>query len=119
LRGIVLGSTILSWEITIEQMLTELSRFKQLLRPDERAAFNDLLAQCKLYATPAEIFASPVREMSLLFWEIFAHHRVGGGLLSRCPRASPARSGFLSYVQGGCTRQLLNTVTGAVIFNSD
>jgi hypothetical protein len=36
---------------------------------------DDLLAYCKLHAPVGEIFASPVREMSLLFWMIFAHHR--------------------------------------------
>jgi hypothetical protein len=55
------------WLVIVDQMLVELSRFNQLLRPDERAAFNDLLAQCKLYATAGEVFASPVWEMSLLF----------------------------------------------------
>jgi hypothetical protein len=63
------------WRIIVEEKLAELSRFKQLLRPDERAAFDDLLVQCRLYATGGEVFTSPVKEMSLLFWMIFAQHK--------------------------------------------
>jgi len=35
--------TRLPWRVAVEEKLVELSRFNQLLRPDERAAFNDLL----------------------------------------------------------------------------
>jgi hypothetical protein len=70
-----MGGAILSWSIMIEQMLAELSRFKQLLRPEERAALDDLLTQCKHYAAAGEVFTSPAREMSLLFWMIFAQHK--------------------------------------------
>jgi hypothetical protein len=67
--------TRLPWSVALEEKLVELTRFNQLLRPDERAVFNDLLAQCKLYATAGEVFTSPVSEMSLLFWMIFAQHK--------------------------------------------
>ena len=72
---LVMGRTIPSWRIVVEQKIVELSRFKQFLRPEDRAVFDDLLTQCKLYAAGGGVFASPVKEMSLLFWMIFAQHK--------------------------------------------
>jgi hypothetical protein len=65
---------MLSWRIIAEQKLAELSRFKQFLRGEDRAVFDDLLTQGKLYAAE-EVFVSPAKEMSLLFWMIFAQHK--------------------------------------------
>jgi len=70
----VIGRTI-SWRVLVEQKMSELSRFKQFLGPEDRAVFDDLLTQCKLYAVGGEVFTSPVKEMSLLFWMIFAQHK--------------------------------------------
>ena len=70
-----MGREIPSWRIIVEQKITELSRFKQFLRPEDRVVFDDLLTQCKLYAAGGGVFASPVKEMSLLFWIIFAQHK--------------------------------------------
>jgi hypothetical protein len=64
-----------SWPIVVEQKIVELSRFKQFLRPEDRAVFDDLLTQCKLYTVGGEVFASPVKEMPLLFWMIFAQQK--------------------------------------------
>ena len=75
MRGDVVERTTLPWRVAVEQKLAELSRFKQFLRGEERAVFDDLLAQCRLYAAASEVFASPVKEMSLLFWMIFAQHK--------------------------------------------
>ena len=63
------------WRLIVEQKIAELSRFKQFLRPEDRAVFDDLLTQCKLYAVGGEVFTSPVKEMSLLFSMIFAQHK--------------------------------------------
>ena len=49
--------------------------------------FDDLLTQCKLYAVGREVFASPVKEMSLLFWMIFAQHKTLIGL-EKCLNAT-------------------------------
>ena len=70
----MIGRTI-PWRVIFEQKISELSRFKQFLRPEDRAVFDDLLTQCKLYVVGGEVFASPVKEMSLLFWMIFAQHK--------------------------------------------
>ena len=68
-------SRTIPWRVLVEQKITELSRFKQFLRPEDRTVFDDLLTQCKLYAVGGEVFTSPVKEMSLLFWMIFAQHK--------------------------------------------
>jgi len=47
-----MGRTIPTWRIVVEQKITELGRFKQFLRSEDRAVFDDLLTQCKLYASP-------------------------------------------------------------------
>jgi hypothetical protein len=71
----VLDRTKLPWRIILEEKLAELSRFKLFLRSEDRTVFDDLLGQCRLYAKGGEVFTSPVKEMSLLFWMIFAQHK--------------------------------------------
>jgi hypothetical protein len=68
-------TTILPWCIVVEQKIAELRRFKQFLRPEDRAVFDDLPTQCKLYAAGGEVFTSPVKEMPLLLSMIFAQHK--------------------------------------------
>jgi hypothetical protein len=70
-----MGRTIPSWRIIVDQEIAAMSRFKLFLGPEDRAVFDDLLSQCKLYAARGEVFASPVKEMSLLFSMIFAQHK--------------------------------------------
>jgi len=70
-----MGRTIPSWRIIVEQEIAVMSRFKQFLGPEDRAVFDDLLNQCKCYAMGGEVFTSPERRMSLLFWMIFAQHK--------------------------------------------
>jgi hypothetical protein len=64
-----------SWRIVLEEETCRLGRFKQLLRPEERVVFDDLLNQCKLYATQAGCLVSPVKEVPLLLSMIFAQHK--------------------------------------------
>ena len=52
-----------------------MSRFKQFLGREDRAVFDDLLSQCKLYAAEAGLLASPVKEVPLLLSMIFAQHK--------------------------------------------
>jgi hypothetical protein len=53
LEGVPVGRTIPSWRIVLEEEARRLTRFKQLLRPEERVVFDDLLNQCRLYPTQA------------------------------------------------------------------
>jgi len=64
-----------SKRIVLEQKLAELNRFKRFLRREDREVFDDLVSQCRLYAAGGEVFTSPVKETSLLFWMIFAQHK--------------------------------------------
>jgi hypothetical protein len=70
-----MGRTIPTWRIVLDEELSRLVRFKQLLRPEERVVFDDLLNQCKLYAPQAGTLASPVKEVPLLLSMIFAQHK--------------------------------------------
>jgi hypothetical protein len=70
-----MGGTIPSWRIIVEQEIAAMSRFKLFLGPEDRAVFDDLLSQCKLYAAEAGVLASPVKEVPLLLSMIFAHHK--------------------------------------------
>ena len=70
-----MGRTIPSWRIIVDQELARLSKFKQFLRAEDQIVFEDLLNQCKLYASAAGVLASPVKEFPLLFAILFAHHK--------------------------------------------
>jgi len=71
----MMGRTLPSWRIVVDQKIAELSRFKQFLRGEDRAVFDDLLTQCKLYAAEAGVLASPAKEVPLLLSMIFVHHK--------------------------------------------
>jgi hypothetical protein len=86
--------TMSSWRIIVEQKLAELSRFKQFLRGEDRGVLDDLLSQCRLYAAGSEVFTSPLKEMSLLFWMIFAQHK----RLTELERHLN-RTGFVSFTR--------------------
>ena len=70
-----MGRTIPSWRIVVDEELAGLARFKQFLRPEDCAVFDDLVAQCRVYASSAGVLASPVREIPLLLSMIFAQHK--------------------------------------------
>ncbi len=59
----------------MEAELTKLSRFKQFLQAEDKIVFEDLLNQCKLYASYASTLASPVKEVPLLMSMLFAQHK--------------------------------------------
>jgi hypothetical protein len=70
-----MGRTIPSWRIIVDQELAKLSKFKQFLRAEDQIIFEDLLNQCKLYASAAGALASSVKEFPLLLAILFAHHK--------------------------------------------
>jgi hypothetical protein len=71
----MMGRTIPSWRMIVEAEIGKLKRFKDSLRPEDKVVFEDLLNQCKLYASAAGALASPVKEMPLLLSMLFAHHK--------------------------------------------
>jgi hypothetical protein len=70
-----MGRTIPSWRIVVEEELARISKFKQFLRAEDRVIFEDLLNQCKLYASAARVLAAPTKEFPLLLSMLFAHHK--------------------------------------------
>ena len=71
----VMGRTIPSWRIVVEEEITRLIRFRQFLRSEDRVVFDDLLNQCRLYAADAGVLASPIKEVPLLLSMIFGQHK--------------------------------------------
>ena len=70
-----MGRTTSSWRIEVGEETSRLSRFKQFLSAEDRVVFDDLLAQCKLYAPYTGCLATPVKEVPLLLSTIFAQHK--------------------------------------------
>jgi hypothetical protein len=70
-----MGRTIPSWRIIVDQELAKLNKFKQFLRAEDQIVFEDLLNQCRLYASAAGVLASSVKEFPLLIAILFAHHK--------------------------------------------
>jgi hypothetical protein len=75
LAGELMGRTMPSWRIIVQEEITRMARFRQFLRAEERAVFDDLLAQCRLYASAAGVMASSIKEVPLLLSMIFAQHK--------------------------------------------
>jgi hypothetical protein len=73
--GALMGRTIPSWRIVVNEEIVAMSRFKQFLGSEDRELFDDLLNQCMLYAPQAGVLASHVKEVPLLLSMIFAHYK--------------------------------------------
>ena len=71
----MMGRTIPSWRIVVESEVEKLKKFQDSLRLDDKLIFEDLLNQCKLYASAASALASPMKEMPLILSMLFAHHK--------------------------------------------
>ncbi|MEM4246147.1 MAG: hypothetical protein QW390_02505 [Candidatus Bathyarchaeia archaeon] len=71
-----MGRTIPSWRQGIDQELARLSRFKHTLRKEERLIFDDLLNQCRLYASAASAAALPTKTDGLFLTLLFSHHKM-------------------------------------------
>jgi hypothetical protein len=61
--------------MVVEEELTHIRRFKEFLRAEDKIVFEDLLNQCKLYASFASSMASPVKEVPLFMSMLFAQHK--------------------------------------------
>jgi hypothetical protein len=71
----MLGRTMPSWRMVVEQELGKLSRFREFLRAEDKEVFDDLLNQCRLYASYASTMAYPIREIPLLMSMLFGQHK--------------------------------------------
>ena len=70
-----MGRTIPSWRMVVEAEVEKLKKFQDSLRLEDKNIFEDLLNQCKLYASAASALASPIKEMPLIISILFAHHK--------------------------------------------
>ena len=70
-----MGRTIPSWRMVVEAEVEKMKKFRDSLRSDDKTIFEDLLNQCKLYASAASSLTSPIREMPLIISILFAHHK--------------------------------------------
>ena len=70
-----MGRTIPSWRMVVEDEIGRMKKFRESLRLEDKLVFDDLLNQCKLYASYAGTLASPIREVPLLLSMIFAQHK--------------------------------------------
>jgi hypothetical protein len=70
-----MGRTIPSWRMVVEAELSKMKKFRDSLRLEDKLIFEDLLNQCKLYASAASSLASPVKEVPLMMSMLFAHHK--------------------------------------------
>jgi hypothetical protein len=59
----------------VEGELEKLKRFRQFLRSEDKEVFDDLLNQCRLYASYGSTMASPVKEIPLLMSMLFGQHK--------------------------------------------
>ncbi len=64
-----------SWRMVVEDELGKLKRFREFLRAEDKEVFDDLLNQCRLYASYGGSMASPVKEIQLLMSILFGQHK--------------------------------------------
>ncbi|MBS7650844.1 MAG: hypothetical protein QXI59_06670 [Candidatus Bathyarchaeia archaeon] len=70
-----MGRTIPSWRIIIEETFKRWRRFQETLRSDERGIFEDLMNDCRRYASAAGASVFPVKAEGIFLAIIFAHHK--------------------------------------------
>jgi hypothetical protein len=70
-----MGRTIPSWRMVVDAQIERWKNIRDSLRQEDRLVFEDLLNQCKLYASEASALASPIKEVPLIISMLFAHHK--------------------------------------------
>jgi len=70
-----MGRTVPSWRMVAEAEVEKMRKFRDALRSNDKVIFEDLLNQCRLYASAASSLASPVKELPLIMSILFAHHK--------------------------------------------
>ena len=71
-----MGRTIPSYRIMLEEELKRWERFRDALRIDERAVFEDLIDECGRHASAASAACFPVKTEGMLLSILFTHHEV-------------------------------------------
>jgi hypothetical protein len=70
-----MGRTIPSWRMVVEAKIEKMKKFEDSLCIEDKVIFEDMLNQCRLYASAASSLASPVKEVSLMISMLFAQHK--------------------------------------------
>jgi hypothetical protein len=71
-----MGRTIPAWRMVVEAELERMKKFQDFLRKEDQIIFEDMMNQCKLYASYASTMASPIKEVPLMMSILFAHHKM-------------------------------------------
>ena len=61
--------------MVVDDELGKLKKFRDFLRLEDKEVYDDLLNQCKLYATYAGSMVSPVKEVPLIISMLFDQHK--------------------------------------------
>jgi len=70
-----MGRTIPSWRILLEEELNRWKKFQDALRIDERENFEDLMDECRRYASAAGAATFPVKNEGMFLSVLFSHHK--------------------------------------------
>ncbi len=71
-----MGRTIPSWRMVVDRELEWMRNFGVFLREEDRIIFEDMMLQCKLYASYASTLCSPIKEVPLLISMIYGQHKM-------------------------------------------
>ena len=71
-----MGRTIPAWRMVVDAELERMKNFQEFLRSEDQIIFEDMMNQCKLYASYASTLASPIKEVPLIISMLFAHHKM-------------------------------------------
>lgn len=61
--------------MAVEVELQEYKKFRDALSSEDKAIFEDMLNQSRLYASAAGTLASPVKEVPFIISMLFAQHK--------------------------------------------
>ena len=70
-----MGRTIPSWRLIAEDETKRLRGFREMLRSEDKVIFDDLMRQCKLYASHASTMTSVVKEVPLIMSMLYGQHK--------------------------------------------
>jgi len=83
-----MGRTIPSYRIILEEELRRWESFRDALRIDERAIFEDLMDECRRHASAAGAACFPVKSEAMSLTILFAHHKTLRELKEKIDRIS-------------------------------
>jgi len=89
-----MGRTIPSYRIILEEELKRWERFRDFLRIDERAVFQDMMDECRRYASAAGAACIPSKSEAMFLTILFAHRKALKELKEKIDRISHEHYGI-------------------------